>query len=172
MGMELKQYISSYPDFPKKGILFRDISPLLASPDGFKKAIEGFASKLDNIDVIAGIDSRGFIFGSALAHATNKPFVMIRKKGKLPGDVHEVSYGLEYGADTLQLQPAPKDIKNRRTALIDDLLATGGTAEAAVKLLSHAGYDPVQFLCVIELADLSGRSRLNIPTASLITYEG
>lgn len=170
--MGLEQYITSYPDFPQKGILFRDISPLLASPYGFKQAIDEFTRKLDNIDIIAGIDSRGFIFGSALAHATGKPFVMIRKKGKLPGDVHEVSYGLEYGADTLQLQPAPQNIKGGRTALIDDLLATGGTAEAAVKLLSHAGYDPVQFLCVIELADLSGRSRLNVPTASLITYEG
>lgn len=169
--IKLEDHIASYPDFPKQGILFRDISPLLGDPEAFRAAIDALAKRLDNIDVIAGIDSRGFIFGSALAYAINKPFVMIRKKGKLPGDVHEVSYGLEYGSDTLQLQPI-KSGKANRTALIDDLLATGGTANAAIKLLSLAGYDPVQFLCIIELSGLNGRAKLPIPTTSLVTYDG
>lgn len=167
---KLEDHIASYPNFPKKGILFRDISPLLGNPDAFRSAIDTLAKKLDNIDAIAGIDSRGFIFGSALAYAINKPFVMIRKKGKLPGDVHEVSYGLEYGSDTLQLQPL-KNNKTNRVALIDDLLATGGTANAAIKLLSSAGYDPVQFLCIIELSGLNGREKLSVPTTSLVTYD-
>ncbi len=168
---KLEDHIASYPDFPKKGILFRDISPLLSNPNAFRSAIDALGKKLDNIDVIAGIDSRGFIFGSALAYAINKPFVMIRKKGKLPGDVHEVSYGLEYGSDTLQLQPI-KNKKANRVALVDDLLATGGTANAAIKLLSTAGYDPVQFLCIIELSGLNGREKLSVPTTALVTYDG
>ena len=171
--MNLTDYIKDIPDFPKKGILFKDISPLLKSPEGWGEVMRrlGFFCERTTPDLIVGIESRGFIVGSALATQQRMGFVPVRKKGKLPGNVVGVDYTLEYGKDRLEiqsdaLQGAP------RVLLVDDLLATGGTVNAASKLIEKAGGQLVGCGFIIELNELNGRENVpNVPIRSLIRYD-
>jgi adenine phosphoribosyltransferase len=166
----IERYIRDVPDFPKKGILFKDITPLLQSPQGFREAIDLLAHVVDpqSYDLICGIESRGFIFGCALANRLDKGFVPIRKPGKLPWKTASESYELEYGKDAIEIhEDACKP--GQKVLLIDDLLATGGTMEAAVKLVRKIGGRPVACAFVIELAFLPGRKRLDgLPVHSLL----
>ncbi|HNQ34503.1 MAG TPA: adenine phosphoribosyltransferase [bacterium] len=156
----IKEFIRSIPDFPKPGILFRDITPLLAEPDVFRDVLKQLADACPlETEVVAGIESRGFIFGAAVAARLGKGFVPIRKPGKLPYLTTSVSYQLEYGTDTLEIhQDALAD--RRRVVLVDDLLATGGTAAAACQLLEKVGGQVLKALFLVELRDLDGRARL------------
>ncbi len=168
---QLKKFIGSVPNFPKKDIVFKDISPLLANPDAFKSVIETFALNWNKkIDAIAGLDARGFIFGSALAFSLGVTFVMVRKRGKLPGATHQVSYGLEYGSDVIEIERSAF-VTGARVLIIDDLLATGGTAAAAASLIETAGAVVAGFAFVIELSELDGRKKIgNYSIDSLIVY--
>ena len=171
--MNLTDYIKDIPDFPKKGILFRDISPLLKSPEGWSKLITqlGFFCEEITPDIIVGIESRGFIVGSALATQQKTGFVPIRKKGKLPGNLLGVDYTLEYGKDRLEIQSDALQ-GNPRVLLIDDLLATGGTVDAASELIERVGGQLVGCAFIIELNELNGRENIpNVPIRSLIRYE-
>ena len=171
--MILTDYIKDIPDFPKKGILFRDISPLLKSPEGWAAAMRqlGLFCERINPDLIVGIESRGFIIGSALATQQRTGFVPIRKKGKLPGNVLGVGYTLEYGKDRLEIQSDALE-GNPKVLLVDDLLATGGTAKAAAQLIDKAGGELVGCEFIVELSSLKGRNNLpQVPINSLISYE-
>lgn len=169
---ELKKAIRDIPDFPKPGILFRDITPLLQDAAVFQKTIDIMAAPFkDNPpDVVAGIESRGFIFGTPLALALGVSFVPIRKPGKLPFKTRSQSYSLEYGEDTIEIHEdavKPGD----RVLLVDDLLATGGTMEAAGKLVQELGGEIVEYLFAIELAFLNGKDKLkSAPVRSLMVY--
>ena len=153
--MDLKKYIRSVPDYPKKGILFRDITTLIKNPDALKYAIDKIneISKKITFDKVSGIESRGFIFASAISYLTKKPLILLRKKDKLPADRHSVSFKLEYGESTIEVH---KDsiAKNEKILVIDDLIATGGTAEAAAKLIGISGGKVAGFIFVISLFDL------------------
>tara|TARA_B100000131_G_C18008887_1_gene569635 strand:- start:520 stop:1032 length:513 start_codon:yes stop_codon:yes gene_type:complete len=170
--MNLEELVSSYPDFPKKGILFRDMSPILRSPEAMTSMLNQLGDFSDRLmpDYIVGIESRGFIIGTALATRQRMGFIPIRKKGKLPGKVIGVDYTLEYGKDRLEIQ---SDIlKNQKVLLVDDLLATGGTVRAASKLISRVGGRLVGCAFVIELLGLNGRDNIpNVPIKSLISYD-
>ena len=170
--MKLENFIRSIPDFPKKGILFRDITPLLNNPKAFKASIDRMASLLKNkkIDVIVAAESRGFIFGGALAYKLKCGFVPVRKPGKLPYRIYKISYGLEYGRDSLEIhRDAFK--KGAKVLILDDLLATGGTAKALAKLVKKMGGKIIGVMFLIELSALKGRKRLrNLPVYSLIKY--
>ena len=159
--MKIADFIRAVPDFPKPGILFRDISPLLANPEAFATGIDAIAERTAHLEagVIAGIESRGFIFGIALAQELGIPFVPVRKPGKLPGETVSVSYELEYGSDSLELH---KDAfpSECRVLIIDDLLATGGTARAACQLIEVAGGIVAGVGVLIELEGLEGREAL------------
>ena len=166
-------YIKDYPDFPKKGIVFKDICPLLKSPEGWAKAITtlGYFCEELHPDFIVGIESRGFIVGTALATVQKVGFIPIRKAGKLPGDVDSQDYTLEYGTDTLEIQSGVLD-KGSRVLLVDDLLSTGGTVEAACRLIGKTGAEIVGCGFIIELDELKGREKINnIPVRSLIRYD-
>ena len=170
--MDLKNLISDYPDFPKKGILFRDISPILRSPTAMTSMLNRFGDFSDRLtpDYIVGIESRGFIIGTALATRQRMGFIPIRKKGKLPGDVIGVDYSLEYGQDRLEIQS--DIVKDQKILLVDDLLATGGTINAASKLISRVGGRLVGCAFVVELSELNGRSNIpGVPITSLVTYD-
>jgi adenine phosphoribosyltransferase len=159
--MDLKSKIADYPDFPKKGILFRDISPVLKDPSAFRQLIDQMAEALpESIDAFAGIDARGFIFATALSQKLGKGLLMVRKKGKLPGKTISISYGLEYGGDTIELQEGAVR-KGERIAIVDDLLATGGTASAAAALVEKAGGNVACMVFAIELEGLAGRNKLS-----------
>ncbi len=171
---ELDQYIRTIPDFPEPGIMFRDITTMLSDPEGFRMAIDQMQERLSKVDfdVLAGTESRGFIFGTPLAYNMNKPFVLIRKKGKLPAETVEQTYDLEYGTATIEMH---KDsVKpGQKVVLVDDLIATGGTIEAAAKLVEKLGGEVVKMMFVIELAGLKGRERLSAyDVDALLTYEG
>ena len=170
----LKDYVTEIPDFPKKGILFRDITTILSSPDGFKMAIDGLVDLLKDVDfdLVVGTESRGFIFGAPVAYALNKGFILVRKKGKLPRETVAESYDHEYGQAEIEMHTDA--IKpGQRVVLIDDLIATGGTTEAVVKLVEKEGGVVVKALFVMELAGLKGREKLDgIDVESLIVYEG
>ena len=171
--MNLTDYINDIPDFPKKGILFRDISPLLKSPEGWGSAMRqlGLFCERLNPDLIVGIESRGFIVGSALATQQRMGFVPVRKKDKLPGKVIGVDYTLEYGRDRLEIQSDAFE-GNPRVLLVDDLLATGGTVKAASKLIERGGGQLVGCQFIIELSSLKGRDNIpQVPINSLISYE-
>lgn len=175
IDFDLDQHISKTPDFPKPGITFYDFSPALEEGEVLRQMIEALCdiSKPLAPDVIAGIDARGFLFATPLALAMSCGAVMIRKAGKLPGDVIEQSYALEYGEATLSLQTS-RQIKGKRILLVDDLLATGGTVSASVDLIEKAGGIVAGTACLIELTGLGGRARLadkNCPTVSLQSYE-
>jgi adenine phosphoribosyltransferase len=166
----MEEYIRDVPDFPKAGILFKDITPLLQSPDGLARAIEGLASVVDpaSYDLVCGIESRGFIFGTGLAVKLGKGFIPIRKPGKPPWKTASESYELEYGTDSIEIH-TDAVAGAKRVLMIDDLLATGGTMAAAVKLVRRIGGTPVACAFVIELLFLKGRARLGeIPCHSLI----
>ena len=155
--MDLKEHIRSIPDYPKKGILFRDITTLIKNEKAFSETIDQIIERIKNIkfDKIAAIESRGFVFGSAVSYILRKPFIMLRKKNKLPAEVHSVDFELEYGTATIEVH---KDsIQNNESVLIiDDLIATGGTAEAAAKLVEISGGKVACFVFVINLFDLNG----------------
>jgi adenine phosphoribosyltransferase len=170
--MEISQLIRDVPDFPKPGILFKDITPVLAHPVGFRTIVDSLANGLANhqIDAIVAIEARGFIIGAPVATALGCGFVPVRKPKKLPSAVHRVEYALEYGTDSLEMhQDAIQP--NQRIAIIDDVIATGGTANAAAQLVSMAGGVLVGFGFVVELLFLNGRNQLpNLPIISLISY--
>ena len=171
---KLEDYVISIPDFPKPGIIFRDITGILEDADGLKLAIDSLQKELEGLDfdVIAGTESRGFIFGMPLAYNLHKPFVPIRKKGKLPREVVRQSYDLEYGSATIEMH---KDAlkPGQKVVLVDDLIATGGTIEAAAKLVEQFGGEVVKMLFVMELAGLKGREKLSrYDISSAIVYEG
>lgn len=170
--IDLKKHIRSIPDFPKPGILFYDISTLLAHAKAWHVTIERMADMLRPYkpDVLAGIESRGFLLAAPLALALGTGFVMLRKQGKLPGTTVRHTYALEYGTDTIEIQnDAIK--KGARVVLVDDLLATGGTLAAAVNLLEQVGGVVPAAACVIELTFLEGRKRLNVPIETLLKYD-
>ena len=172
--MDIRSLIRDVPDFPKPGILFRDITPLLQHPQGFQTTIESLAEKFSDqaIDYVLGIESRGFIVGATLAHHMGKGFVPARKPGKLPPQVISQSYDLEYGTDQLQIRESTFQLGDR-VVIIDDLIATGGTAKAAAELVTRAGGELCGFGFVIELAFLQGRQLLpQVPIYSLIVYDG
>jgi adenine phosphoribosyltransferase len=172
----LKASIRTIPDYPKPGILFRDITTLLGQPRAFRRAVDELVHPYagDGIAKIAGIEARGFILGGAIAHQLSAGFVPIRKKGKLPHETVRIAYSLEYGVDEMEIHRdavAPGE----RVLLVDDLIATGGTAEGAVKLLKQMGAVVVAACFVIDLPDLGGRKKiedLGVPVRTLISYEG
>ncbi len=171
---QLQEYITEIPDFPKKGIIFRDITTVLTNPDGFRLAVDEFMRILEDteFDLIAGIEARGFVFGAPLAYEFGKPLVLVRKKGKLPRETVSQSYKLEYG--TAEIEIHRDDIKKgQKVVLIDDILATGGTFEAAVRLIEKQGGEVVKILCLVELEGLNGRDNLKkYDVKSLVAYEG
>ena len=159
--MNLKEYIRSIQDYPKKGILFRDITTLIKDEKAFSETINQIVvrSKKINFNKIAAIESRGFVFASAVSYILKKPFVMLRKKNKLPADVHSVDFELEYGTATIEIHKDSIE-KNDNVIIIDDLIATGGTAEAAAKLVEISGGKVAGFIFVINLFDLNGSDNL------------
>ena len=170
--MNLKDHIRSIPDFPKPGILFYDISTLLAHPKAWHTTIERLADLIrpHKPDVLAGIESRGFLLAAPLAVALGTGFVMLRKQGKLPGITVRHTYALEYGTDTIEIQGDAFE-KGQRVVLVDDLLATGGTMAAAVTLLEQVGAIVPAAACIIELSFLQGRKRLPVPVEALLRYD-
>ena len=159
--MDLKPLIRDIPDFPKPGIIFRDITTLLQDPDGLKYTIDAFAQRFSHhsVDYVIGTESRGFIFGTPLAYALGVGFIPVRKAGKLPGSVYSADYQLEYGVDSLEIH---QDALNpdSRVVVVDDLIATGGTAVATAQLVEQAGGTITGFGFIIELLDLQGRDKL------------
>lgn len=174
MAKKLEEYVRTIPDFPEKGIMFRDITTVLNDAEGFHLAIDSLKDLLKDVDfdVIAGAESRGFIFGAPLAYALNKPFVLIRKKGKLPYETVSETYDLEYGTATIEMH---KDSikKGEKVVLIDDLIATGGTMAAAAHLVERLGGEVVKIIFLMELQGLSGRDKLSkYDVQSVIKYPG
>jgi adenine phosphoribosyltransferase len=170
--MNIKDHIRSIPDFPKPGILFYDISTLLAHPDAWQVTMGRMAKLISRHqpDMLAGIESRGFLIAAPLALKLGLGFIMVRKKGKLPGKTIRHEYALEYGTDTVEIQhDAVK--KGDRVVVLDDLLATGGTLNAAAELMRKMGADVVGAACLIELSFLNGRSKLSVPFDSLVVYD-
>jgi len=159
--MNLKKYIRSIPDYPKKGILFRDISTLIKDEKAFAESINQIVerSKKFKVDKIAAIESRGFVFASAVSYLLKKPFIMLRKKNKLPADTYSVDFKLEYGTATIEVHKDSID-KDDSVLIIDDLIATGGTAEAAAKLVEISGGKIAGFIFAINLFDLNGSDNL------------
>ncbi len=174
--MDLKKHIRSIPDYPKKGILFRDITTLIKNADAFRYANDKIIeiSQKINFDKVAAIESRGFVFASTVSYKLKKPFILLRKKNKLPSETHSVDFELEYGKATIEVH---KDsiIKNEKILIIDDLIATGGTAEAAAKLVEISGGKVAGFIFVINLFDLPGEKLLKNKgyfVESLIEFPG
>ena len=159
--MNLKDYIRSIPDYPKKGILFRDITTLIKDSDAFEECINQIIERSKNhkIDKIAAIESRGFVFASAVSYLLKKPFIMFRKKNKLPAETFSVDFELEYGTATIEVHKDSIE-KNDSVLIIDDLIATGGTAEAAAKLVEMSGGNIAAFIFAINLFDLNGSDNL------------
>ena len=170
--MNLKERIDEFPDFPKKGILFRDFSPILRDPSAMSYVIDEFAKHFHpkDFDILAGIESRGFLLACALAIKFNKGMFMIRKKGKLPGKTEKISYKIEYGKDIIEMQKHSIE-KGKRVLICDDLLATGGTAKASAKLIEKIGGKVVGFAFIIELTDLNGMKGISkYNCKSLVKY--
>lgn len=171
---ELKDYIESIENFPKEGIIFRDVTSVLADKDGLKLAIDSIEDLLNDVDfdIVIAPESRGFIFGMPIAYNLNKAFVPVRKKGKLPRETISQEYALEYGTATLEIH---KDSikKGDKVVIIDDLIATGGTIEAMIKLVESLGGTVVRVCALIELVDLGARKLLsNVDIKSCVTYKG
>jgi adenine phosphoribosyltransferase len=169
--MDLKQHIRSIPDFPKPGILFYDISTLLAHPDAWQTTVQRLATVVrpHQPDLLVGIESRGFLVAAPLAYELGRGFAMVRKKGKLPGPTVSFAYDLEYGTDTIEVQE-DAITPGRRVVVLDDLLATGGTMQAAISLVRQRGGIVTAAACIIELTFLQGRSRIDVPFASMVAY--
>lgn len=171
---KLEDYVLTIPDFPEPGIMFRDITSLIQDPDGLKDSIDGLIQSLRTVDcdIVLGLESRGFIFGTAIAYQLHKGFVPVRKKGKLPRETVSMKYALEYGEAEIEIHKdaiRPGD----KVVIVDDLIATGGTLEAACKLVESLGGEVVKISVVMELAGLKGRERLkDYKLSSLIRYEG
>lgn len=171
---KVEDYVRSIPDFPEKGIMFRDITSVIQDPDGLKLAVDGIQELIGNIDydVVVGPESRGFIFGVPVAYNNHKSFVPVRKKGKLPCETVSVEYDLEYGTAVIEIH---KDaIKpGQKVVIVDDLIATGGTTEAIIKLVEQLGGEVVKIVFLIELEGLKGRDKLkNYDVDAVIKYEG
>jgi adenine phosphoribosyltransferase len=170
--MDLKDHIRSIPDFPKPGILFYDIATLLAHPDAWQVAMGRLAKVISRHqpDILAGIESRGFLVAAPLALKLGCGFIMVRKTGKLPGATVPYTYDLEYGTDTIEIQGDAVE-RGQRVVVLDDLLATGGTMRAACELIGKVGGDVRGAACLIELTFLNGRQRLEVPFDSLVAYD-
>ena len=169
---QLRRYIRDVPDFPKSGIMFRDVTPLLLEPAALEAAIEALSQPFRNlrVDRVLGIESRGFIVGAPVALSLGVGFGLVRKEGKLPYDVHRVSYDLEYGTDTVEMHVDTVE-KGHRVLIVDDLIATGGTAAAAVELAREAGGDVIGCSFLVELTALEGRKLLDVePVHTVIRY--
>ena len=171
---KVEDYIRSIPDFPEEGIIFRDVTSVLQDADGLQLAIDELKKRLENVDcdIIAGAESRGFIFGMPLAYLLKKPFVLIRKAGKLPCETVSKTYDLEYGTATIEIH---KDaiLPGQKVVLIDDLIATGGTMKAAAELVEELGGEVVKMLFLLELKGLNGRKVLEgYDVDSVVAYEG
>ena len=171
---KLEDYVTTIPNFPKEGIMFRDVTTILSDKDGFKLAVDGLIEALKDVDfdLVLGSESRGFIFGAPVAYAMNKGFILVRKKGKLPRATFSEDYELEYGTATLEMHQDAIE-KGQKVVIIDDLIATGGTTEAIIKLAEREGGKVVKIGFVIELEGLKGRERLKgYDVFSLISYPG
>lgn len=171
---KVEDYVRSIPDFPEKGIIFRDITSVIQSPEGLKLAIDGINESLKDVDydVVVGPESRGFIFGVPVAYANGKGFVPVRKKGKLPCEIISEDYSLEYGTATIEMH---KDaiVPGQKVVIVDDLIATGGTTEAIIKLIERLGGEVVKIVFLIELEGLNGREKLTgYDVDSVIKYAG
>jgi adenine phosphoribosyltransferase len=174
--LDLRSYVRTIPDYPRKGIQFRDITTLLGSARAFRRAVDELVQPWagSKIDKVAGIEARGFIVGGAVAHQVSAGFVPIRKKGKLPHDTVRVAYSLEYGIDEMEMH---RDgvAAGERVIIVDDLIATGGTAEGAVKLLRNIGAEVLAACFIVDLPDLGGAEKirqLGVPVRTLIAFEG
>src|SRR5712692_5917561 len=170
--MDFKEHIRAIADFPKPGILFYDISTLLAHPQAWRITVERLAEAVrpHRPELLVGIESRGFLVAAPLAYALGSGFAMVRKKGKLPGKTVRFSYDLEYGTDTIEVQEdaiAP----GQRIVIVDDLIATGGTMQAAIDLVRRQGGEVAAAVCIIELGFLNGRHRLDVPLSSMVVYD-
>jgi adenine phosphoribosyltransferase len=170
--MDFKQHIRAIPDFPKPGILFYDISTLLAHPNAWRATVEHLAEAVrpHRPDLLIGIESRGFLVAAPLAYAIGSGFAMARKKGKLPGRTARYSYDLEYGTDTIEVQEDAIS-PGQRIIVVDDLIATGGTMQAAIELVQRQGGAVAAAVCIIELGFLNGRQRLSVPLTSMVVYD-
>jgi adenine phosphoribosyltransferase len=170
--MDFKHHIRAIPDFPKPGILFYDISTLLAHAEAWRAMVEELAAAVRPLrpDLLVGIESRGFLVAAPLAYALGSGFAMIRKQGKLPGRTVRHSYDLEYGTDTIEIQE-DAIAHGQRVIVLDDLVATGGTMQAAIDLVQRRGGTVAAAACVIELAFLQGRRRIAVPLTAMITYD-
>ena len=171
---KVEDYVRSIPDFPEKGIIFRDITSVIQSPEGLKLAIDGINESLKDVDydVVVGPESRGFIFGVPVAYANGKGFIPVRKKGKLPCETISEDYSLEYGTATIEMH---KDaiVPGQKVVIVDDLIATGGTTEAIIKLIERLGGEVVKIVFLIELEGLNGREKLTgYDVDSVIKYAG
>lgn len=169
----IKNKIRTIPHFPKQGIMFRDITTLLKDKDGFNDVINAFAERYKNqkIDVVAGIEARGFIIGGALAHKLGVGFVPLRKKGKLPYKTHKIEYDLEYGKDCLEIHEDAISAGDK-VLVVDDLIATGGTCKAACDLIEKIGGNIVECAFIVDLPDLKGKEKLGRPAFALVEFEG
>jgi adenine phosphoribosyltransferase len=159
---KLEEYIRSIPNFPKEGIIFRDVTTVLQDKDGFKLAIDSMQKEIEDadFDIVIGAESRGFIFGAPIAYNLNKAFVPVRKKGKLPYKTIEQTYDLEYGQATVEIhEDAIKP--GQKVVIVDDLIATGGTIEAMIKLVERLGGEVVRICCLVDLPDLKGKEKLS-----------
>ena len=176
LELDLRTAIRTIPDYPKPGIMFRDITTLLGNARAFRRAVDELVQPWagSKIDKVAGIEARGFIIGGAVAHQVSAGFVPIRKKGKLPHKRVSIAYSLEYGLDEMEMHEDAVG-KGERVVLVDDLIATGGTAEAAVKLLHKLGAEVLAACVIVDLPDLGGADmlrKLNVPVRTLIAFEG
>lgn len=171
---DIERYVTCIPDYPAPGVMFRDITTVLGDAEGLRLAVDEMAALLEGVefDVLAGLESRGFLFGTPIAYKLGKPFVPVRKKGKLPRATVSETYELEYGCATIEVHR--DDVKpGSRVVLVDDLIATGGTLAAAKRLLERLGAEVVMAVCLIELKGLEGRAHVDgLPVASVLTYEG
>lgn len=174
MAKKVEDYIRTIPDFPEKGVMFRDVTSVLQDADGLRLAIDEMVKRLENVDcdIIAGTESRGFVFGMPIAYLLHKPFVMVRKAGKLPCETVSKTYDLEYGTATIEIH---KDAiaKGQKVVLIDDLIATGGTMKAAAELVEQLGGEVAKILFLIELKGLNGRTILDgYDVDAVVSYDG
>ena len=171
---KIEEYVRSIPDFPEEGIIFRDVTSVLQDADGLALAIDSMQELIKDLefDVVVGTESRGFIFGVPIAYNLHKPFVPVRKKGKLPCETISKSYDLEYGSATIEMH-ADSIKPGQKVVIVDDLIATGGTIEASIALIEQMGGEVVKAIFLMELAGLNGREKLKgYDVASVICYEG